>query len=109
GKNSAAIAALELARAGADVTLVHRGKALSDSIKYWIRPDIENRIKDGAVRAAFETRVLEIRAESLVAQGPGGRRELAADAVFLLTGYHPDDALLRAAGVEIDPVTQKPR
>jgi thioredoxin reductase (NADPH) len=108
GKNSAAIAALELGRAGAAVTLVHRGEKLADSIKYWIRPDIENRIKDGAVSARFLTRVTEIRAGHVVLEGPEGEGELPAEAVFLLTGYHPDAELFRRAGIRIDEETLKP-
>jgi thioredoxin reductase (NADPH) len=108
GKNSAAIAALELYRAGAAVTLVHRGLRLADSIKYWIKPDIENRIKDGAVAARFETRLLGIEPEVVRVSGPPGEEALRADAVFLLTGYHPDVDLLQGAGVEVDPETLKP-
>jgi thioredoxin reductase (NADPH) len=102
GKNSAAIAALELYRAGAEVTLVHRRAQLSDSIKYWIRPDIENRIKEGAIPALFETCVTEIRAHSVVVASAAGGQEIPAEQVFLLTGYHPDTGLLRQAGVRID-------
>src|SRR5262245_39376055 len=99
GKNSAAIAALELYRAGADVTLVHRGPGIAESVKYWIRPDIENRIKEGSVPACFETRLVEIRPESVVVEKKdGAKAELPADAVFLLTGYTPDVSLLREAG-----------
>ena len=108
GKNSAAIAALELCRAGAKVTLVHRREALADSIKYWIRPDIENRIKDGAVAARLSTRVIEIRPDRVVVEGPEGRAELPAEAVFLLTGYHPDAELFRRAGIKVDEETLKP-
>jgi thioredoxin reductase (NADPH) len=109
GKNSAAIAALELFRAGAaTVTLVHRGAALSSSVKYWIRPDVENRIKEGAIRALFETRVREIQPDRVVVQGPDVGADLPADAVFLLTGYLPDTALLRHAGVRVDPETLRP-
>jgi thioredoxin reductase (NADPH) len=108
GKNSAAIAALELYRTGAQVTLVHRGPRLADSIKYWIKPDIENRIKDGAVAARFETRLVRIEPEVVRLMGPQGEEAVRADAVFLLTGYHPDVELLRSAGVEVDPVTLKP-
>jgi len=108
GKNSAAEAALELRRAGAQVTLVHRRGALGESIKYWVRPNIENRIKEGAIAARFETSVLEIRAGAVIVEGPGGREELPADAVFLLTGYHPDRALLEGAGVRVDAATCKP-
>jgi thioredoxin reductase (NADPH) len=109
GKNSAAIAALELYRAGAQVTLVHRGPRLSDSIKYWIRPDIENRIKRGEVAARFETRITHIEPEGVHVVGPGGEGRLPAHAVFLLTGYHPDVDLLRGAGVLVDPETLKPQ
>lgn len=104
GKNSAAIASLELYRAGATVTLVHRGATLSDRIKYWIRPDIDNRIKEGSVTAHFESRVVEIRPTSaLVELKDGTQIEVAADRVLLLTGYHPDFELLRTAGVELGP------
>ena len=109
GKNSAAIVALELYRAGAAaVTLVHRGAALSNSIKYWIRPDIENRIKEGSVRALLETHVVEIRPECVFVAGPRGREELPADAVFLLTGYLPDTGLMREAGLRVDAGTLVP-
>jgi bacillithiol disulfide reductase len=108
GKNSAAIAALELYRAGASVTLVHRRPALSDSIKYWIRPDIENRIKEGSVKALLETTVREIHDDRVVIDGPSGARELPADAVLLLTGYLPDTSLLCEAGVSVDAESLRP-
>jgi thioredoxin reductase (NADPH) len=108
GKNSSAIAALELYRGGAQVTLVHRGARLSDSIKYWIRPDIENRIKEGAISARFEASVTEIRERSVMIVGPAGPEELPADQVFLLTGYHPDTSLLAKVGVRVDPQTLVP-
>ena len=102
GKNSAAIAALELYRAGAKVTLVHRNATLSDRIKYWIRPDIDNRIKEGSVTAHFESRLIEIRPTSAVVELPGGDRvEIQTDTVLLLTGYHPDFELLERAGVAL--------
>jgi len=105
GKNSAAIAALELYRAGAMVTLVHRKGALSDRIKYWIRPDIDNRIKEGSIAARFEACVREVLPTSVIVGpigDPAAREEIPAEAVLLLTGYHPDFELLRGAGVEID-------
>ena len=108
GRNSAAIVALELYRAGATVTLVHRGARLGASVKYWIRPDIENRIQEGSIAARFETRVVEITPDHVVVEDGGGRHRLPADAVFLLTGYHPDCALLEAAGVRVDPATLVP-
>ena len=108
GRNSAAEAALELFRAGAHVTLVHRGAELGASIKYWVRPDIENRIKEGSIAARFETRVLEIRAHSVIVERTGEREEIAADAVLLLTGYRPDIALMQRAGVRCDAQTLAP-
>jgi thioredoxin reductase (NADPH) len=108
GRNSAAEAALDLYRHGAHVTLVHRGPALSDSIKYWVKPDLENRIREGAIAALFETAVVEIQPAAVVVSTGGVRRELPADAVFLLTGYRSDTELLRRAGVAIDPDTCGP-
>jgi thioredoxin reductase (NADPH) len=102
GKNSAAEAALELHRSGAHVTLVHRHNTLGDSIKYWVKPDIENRIKEGSIAARFSTRVLEITAHDVVLDGPSGRTREPADSVLLLTGYRADTTLLRAAGAEVD-------
>jgi thioredoxin reductase (NADPH) len=113
GKNSAAEAALELYRNGAKVTLVHRGPALSDSIKYWVRPDIDNRIRDGAIAARFETEVTEIRPTEVVVRRSGGSADglapIPADAVLLLTGYHADPEFLRHAGIEINRETAEPR
>jgi thioredoxin reductase (NADPH) len=90
GKNSAAIAALELWRHGARVTLVHRKEGVSPSVKYWIRPDIENRIKAGQVKAYFNSTVKSIAADSVVLNTPQGEVVLPNDWVFALTGYHPD-------------------
>ena len=108
GKNSAAEAALELYRAGAHPTIVHRGAALGDSIKYWVKPDIENRIKEGTVRAKFNTVVKEITESHVVLEGPEGRAEEPADAVLLLTGYRSDPVLLRDAGAALDSETAAP-
>jgi thioredoxin reductase (NADPH) len=108
GKNSAAEAALELFRAGAQVTLVHRHATLGDSIKYWVRPDIENRIKEGSIPARFGACVREITPKAVIIDQSGTREEIPAEAVFLLTGYHPDADLMRAAGIECDPETLKP-
>lgn len=90
GKNSAAIAALELWRHGARVTLVHRKEGISPSVKYWIRPDLENRIKAGQVKAYFNSTVKSIAADSVALDTPQGEVVLANDWVFALTGYHPD-------------------
>lgn len=108
GKNSAAEAALELFRAGADVTLVHRRATLGDSIKYWVKPDIENRIKSGSVAVRFEATVTEITPTFVAIQQHDRREELPAERVFLLTGYHPDVNLMRAAGVRCHVDTLAP-
>jgi thioredoxin reductase (NADPH) len=108
GKNSAAEAALELYRGGAHVTLVHRRKTLGASIKYWVKPDIENRIAEGSIAARFEARVVEITPDAVVVEHAGARESLPADRVFLLTGYHADFDLLAAAGVTVDPETGVP-
>ena len=101
GKNSAAIAALELWRHGARVTLVHRGEGMSNSVKYWIKPDIENRIKNGEVNAYFQSRVKAILPEQVVVETPQGEMRLKNDFVFALTGYHPDYGFLRGLGVQL--------
>ena len=103
GKNSAAEAALDLYRSGAHVTLVHRRAVLGDSIKYWVKPDIENRISEGSIPARMETRVVEIRPHEVVVQPvAGGPTEvLPAEGVFLLTGYLADLDFLRGAGIEV--------
>lgn len=102
GKNSAAIAALELWRHGARVTLVHRGPAMHKNVKYWILPDIENRIRNGEVTAHFNTIVREIRERTVVLETEGRIFEIANDFVFALTGYHPDYDFLRSIGVHIN-------
>ena len=108
GKNSAAIAALELWRHGARVTLVHRGLDIHRQVKYWIKPDIENRIKNGEVTAYFESQVVEITLDAVVLETRGGRRTLKNDFVFALTGYHPDYELLDKLGVRSEGVDRMP-
>jgi thioredoxin reductase (NADPH) len=107
-KNSAAIAALELLWYGARVTLVHRGPAISDSVKYWIKPNIENRIKSGEVKAYFHSRVKEISEKSVLIETPEGTVSLKNDFVLALVGYQPDVEFLAEAGVQIDPNTRRP-
>jgi thioredoxin reductase (NADPH) len=108
GGNSAAEAALELFRSGVHVTIVHWRDTLKGTIKYWVKPDIENRIKEGSIAARFETKVVEIRPASVLVESAQGRDELPADAVFLLTGYHPDNELLARAGVALNETTGAP-
>jgi thioredoxin reductase (NADPH) len=102
GKNSAAIAALELWRSGARVTLVHRGPGVQPHVKYWIKPDIENRIKNDQITAYFRSQVVEITPYSVVLQTPQGRVTLANDFVFAMTGYHPDFEFLEAMGIRFE-------
>jgi thioredoxin reductase (NADPH) len=99
GKNSAAIAALELWRNGARVTLVHRDNELHQQVKYWIKPDIENRIKAGEIKAYFSSHVEEITADTVTLQTPEGCVILKNDFVFAMTGFHPDFDFLKKLGV----------
>ena len=108
GKNSSAEAALDLYRNGARVTLVHRNKELGATIKYWVRPDIENRIKAGQVKALFETRVKRITNEEVLVENGAGEKRLPARRVFALTGYHPDFTFIESLGVQLDPESRKP-
>jgi thioredoxin reductase (NADPH) len=108
-KNSAAIAALELYWTGARVTLIHRGAGISDSVKYWIKPNIENRIKNGEIRGYFHSRLLEIRPDSVRVATPDGEVSLRNDFVFALIGYRPDLAFLNSTGITIEPETRRPK
>jgi thioredoxin reductase (NADPH) len=114
-KNSAAKAALDCHRHGAEVTLIVRGPAVSGKVKYWIKPDLDNRIREGSIRALFNATVAEIRPGAVVVRTPDGVREIGNDWVLALTGYRPDYALLESLGLAIgddpsrtpvfDPVT----
>jgi thioredoxin reductase (NADPH) len=108
-KNSAAIAALELYWTGARVTLVHRGRAIHPHVKYWIKPNIENRIKNGEVKAYFESSVTEILPASVQVHTPTGNIEIPNDFVFAMVGYSPDLTFLNANGIVLESDTQKPR
>jgi len=108
GKNSAAIAALDLWRHGARVTLVYRGTKLHSHVKYWILPDIENRIRNGEVKAYFNSTVREILADHVVVHTPEGVIRVKNDFVFALTGYHPDYDFLRSMGIELSPDQCRP-
>ncbi len=107
-KNSAAIAALELWRRGARVTLVHRGPGIHNNVKYWIKPDIENRIKNKEVTAYFNSTVCEILPESVRLRTPEGELLLKNDFVFALTGYHPDYEFLESLGIELTRPEMRP-
>ncbi len=108
-KNSAAIAALELYRTGARVTMVHRGEGIHPHVKYWIKPDIENRIASEEIKAYFRSRVREIHPESVTIETPEGEVRLKNDFVFAMVGYRPDIAFLSAHGITFDPETRRPR
>lgn len=118
-KNSAAEAALELFRGGAHVTLVHRGAEVGKSLKYWVKPDIENRIRAGEIKAMFNTVVTRIEphrvwvkaSDSGANRGPEHETEhsIPAEQVFLMTGYHPDFTFLEQQGIELAPETKRPK
>ncbi len=110
GKNSAIEAALELFRAGARVTLVYRRAELKPTVKYWLKPDIENRIKAGEIAARFGAEVLAIDDRAVTIRNAEGRQEsLPADRVYALTGYHPDFDLFRRIGIALDAETDRPQ
>jgi len=102
GKNSAAIAALDLWRHGAKVTLVHRGAEMHRHVKYWILPDINNRVKNGEITAYFNSSVTSIGEDTVTLATPDGEKTLANDFVFALTGYHPDFGFIESLGVSLD-------
>jgi thioredoxin reductase (NADPH) len=108
GKNSAAEAALDLWRHGARVTLVHRGQQIHSHVKYWVRPDLENRIKDGEIVAHFNSHVREIAEDAVILETPGGPLRLKNDFVFALVGYHPDFDFLRNIGIELSSEQYRP-
>ena len=108
GKNSAAEAALDLYRNGARVTLIHRKPELGSTIKYWVRPDIENRIKAGQIKALLGTRVKSITADAVIVENGSGEKRVPAREVFALTGYHPDFAFIESLGIKLDEKTRKP-
>lgn len=103
GKNSAVEAALDLYKHGAEVTLIHRGPTFGKSVKYWILPDIENRIKEGKIKALFNTVVNQIQEKYIIVQdGNGQQRKIENDFVFAMTGYNIDEGFLRKIGVQIE-------
>src|ERR1700738_3218034 len=108
GGNSAAEAALDLWRAGARVTLVHFGPTFDKKIKPWVLPDLQNRMKEGAIGARWDSRVAALEPGSDPHRGPQGEERLAARFVYVMTGFAPNTELLREAGVPIDPATGIP-
>src|SRR5262249_40884536 len=104
-KNSAAEAALDLFRAGARVSLVHRGPEMGRTVKYWVRPDIENRFKNNEIQAYMNARVLKITPVHVRIQQNGNLKEISAQQVFALTGYHSSTKFLEQLGIPWDPGT----
>jgi thioredoxin reductase (NADPH) len=102
GKNSAAIAALDLWRHGARVTLVHRGPEMHRHVKYWILPDINNRIKNGEITAYFNSTVTNIAEDEVTLATPEGPLTIPNHFVFALTGYHPDFGFIEALGIKLN-------
>ena len=108
--NTAAEAALDLWRNGARVTLVHRRSELKSGVKYWLKPDVENRIEEGSIRALFDSVVCAFRPDGTVeVRTPAGPELLPAQAAYVLIGYLPDSDFQRRCGVEVDPETLVPR
>jgi putative YpdA family bacillithiol system oxidoreductase len=102
GGNSAVDAALETYRCHAEVTLVVRENSLKDGVKYWVRPDIDNRIKEGSIKAHFNAKILQISKNSvLVEDSEGKRHEIENDIVLAMTGYQPNYGFLTSLGVEL--------
>ena len=108
GGNSAAEAALDLWRAGARVTLVHFGPTFDKKIKPWVLPDLQNRMKEGAIGARWNSRATAIEPGLVTIHGPQGDERLAARFVYVMTGFAPNTDLLRDAGVPIDELTGIP-
>ena len=101
GGNSAADAALETWRCQANVTLVVRYPSLKPSIKYWVKPDIDNRIKEGSINAYFESELTEIRKSEVDIQTPDGLVTIPNDFVLAMTGYHPHFGLMQKLGIQL--------
>lgn len=107
--NSAVDAALETWRKGADVTMIIRGKSIGERVKYWVKPDIENRIKEGSIKAYFNSSIKEIREKEVLIQTPEGIQTLENDWVIAMTGYQPNLDFLRKIGIRLsDDEVMKP-
>ena len=100
--NSAVDVALESFRCGSEVTMVVREPHIKESVKYWVRPDIENRIREGAINAFFNSEIVEIREKEVVIRTPDGIRTLKNDFVMAMTGYEPDFSLLERIGIDFE-------
>jgi thioredoxin reductase (NADPH) len=108
-QNSAVDAALETWRKGADVTMIVRGSEIGQRVKYWVKPDIENRIKEGSIKAHFNSYVKEIREAEVIVATPGGEIQLENNWVLSLTGYQPNLSFLEKINVQLgNDATRKP-
>jgi len=108
--NSAVDAALEIWRKGGDVTMIVRGPQIGERVKYWVRPDILNRIEEGSIKAYFNANISEIREETVTIATPGGSVTLENDWVIALTGYRPNYEFLEKIGLQLsDDELKKPR
>lgn len=99
-QNSAIDVALETYRKGAEVTLIVRQNEIGERVKYWVKPDIENRIQEGSIQAYFNSKVIEIKEKSIVIDTAKGVLEIENDVVMAMTGYLPDNQLLKQIGVD---------
>jgi thioredoxin reductase (NADPH) len=108
GRNSAVEATLQLFRAGARVTIVYRGAEWPRSVKYWLKPDLENRIKAGEVQARMNAQIVSITEHEVVVRSPAGDECIRADRVYPLIGFRPDVDLFKRLGIEFDEETARP-
>lgn len=106
--NSAVDVALEMYRRGSEVTMVIRENEIKESVKYWVRPDIVNRIKEGSIKAYFNSNLVEIREDEVDIKTPDDLITIPNDFVFAMTGYHPDFQFLEKIGIEISPDDNSP-
>jgi len=105
--NSAVDAALECYRKGADVSLIIRGEEVGQRVKYWVRPDIINRINEGSIKAYFNATVKEIKEDSIVIDTPEGIKSIENDYVLALTGYKPNFSFLEKLGINLSDDSKK--
>jgi thioredoxin reductase (NADPH) len=101
--NSAVDAALEIYRKGGEVSMVVREEAIGERVKYWVRPDIINRIAEGSIKAYFSSKLLEITEKDVLINTPEGQKRIENDFVVLLTGYRPNFEFLKTMGISLSP------
>lgn len=99
--NSAVDAALEIWRKGGEVTMVVRGPQIGERVKYWVKPDIENRIAEGSIKALFNAEIIQIKEKEVIIETPNGRQIIENDFVVALTGYKPNFKFLRSLGIQL--------